>query len=95
MEIVRTPTGLFEMSLSEDESQFVHFAGLVREALNGEWEEKINGLDQTYWDLNVQGEIVTLHREHYLGVSVICHDKPEERAVLERLKQILEASKSE
>lgn len=95
MKISRTPTGLFEMRLSEDESQFTHFAGLVREALNGKWTEKINLLDQTYWDLDVQGEIITLHREHYLGVSVICKDKPDQIAVLDRLKRILEASKPE
>jgi len=95
MKIERTPTGLFEMRLSEDESQFSHFAGLVREALNGKWTEKTNGLDQTYWDLDVQGEIITLHREHYLGVSAFCKDRPKEIAVLERLKRILEASKSE
>ena len=83
------------MQLSDDESQFAHFADLVREALNGKWTEKINGQDQTYWDLDVEGEIITLHREHYLGVSVFCKDRPEKIAVLERLKRILEASKSE
>lgn len=83
------------MRLSDDESQFTHFAGLVRRALNGKWTKKINGLDQTYWDLDVQGEIITLHREHYLGVSVICEDKPDQIAVLDRLKRILEASKPE
>ncbi len=95
MKLERTPTGLIELQLSDDGSQFLHFAELVRKVLNGKWTEKINGLDQTYWDLDVQGQIITLHREHYLGVSVFCKDKPEEKAVLERLKRILESSKSE
>jgi hypothetical protein len=95
MKLERTPTGLIEIQLSDDESQFLHFAELVRKVLKGKWTEKINGLDQTYWDLEVQGQIITLHREHYLGVSVFCKDKPEEIAVLERLKEILEATKSD
>ena len=90
MKLERTSTGQFEMLLSSDESRFIHYAELVRETLNGKWTEKINGLDQSYWDLDVHGAIITLHREHYLGVSVFCNGKPEEIAVLERLKQILE-----
>lgn len=82
------------MQLSKDESQFSHFAALVRKALSGRWTEKIDEQDQTYWDLDAQEGIITLHREHYLGVSVFCKNKPEDLAVLERLKLILEASKS-
>lgn len=34
------------------------------------WSEQIDGLDQSYWDLEVGEASITVHREHYLGVCV-------------------------
>jgi hypothetical protein len=42
--------------------------------------------------LDVQGEKVTVHREHYLGVSVFCDDQPVKISVLERLQSLMEAN---
>jgi hypothetical protein len=90
MRLERTPSGLLEMWLSDDESQFSYFADLIHDALNGKWVEKTSGQDQCYWDLEVEGEIFTVHREHYLGVSIFCEDTPNRTAILERLKRVLE-----
>jgi hypothetical protein len=86
MKIERTDTGLIELRLSEDPEQFVRLAEEVRTKLGGRWTEKIDGLDQSYWDLDVQGIVVTVHREHYLGVSVFGKDEPGRRSVLEKLQ---------
>ncbi len=90
MKIQRTDTGLIELRLSEDPEQFVRLAEEVRTMLGGRWTEKIDGLDQSYWDLEVQGEKITVHREHYLGVSVFSEDSPAKRSLLERLQSVWE-----
>ena len=90
MKIERTDTGLVELRISDDSEQFKHLAEEVRNKLGGRWIEKLDGLDQSYWDLDVQGEKVTVHREHYEGVSVFCDDQPAKISVLERLQTLLE-----
>ena len=91
MKIERTDTGLVELRISDDPEQFKYLAEEVRKKLGGRWIEKLNGLDQSYWDLHVQGEKVTVHREHYLGVSVFCEEQPAKVSVLERLQSLLKA----
>jgi Protein of unknown function (DUF3630) len=86
MKIQRTNAGLIELRISDDPEQFKRLAEEVRKKLDGRWIEKVDGLDQSYWDLEVQGEKVTVHREHYLGVSVFSEDQPAKRSVLERLQ---------
>jgi hypothetical protein len=90
MKIERTDAGLIELRLSDDSEQFIRLAEEVRKKLSGQWIEKVDGLDQSYWDLDVQGEKITVHREHYLGVSVFSDDQPAKRSVLERLQSLLE-----
>src|ERR1043166_9521294 len=92
MKIVRRPTGNFELRISDDSGQFRLLAEKVRKTLGGRWIEKLDGLDQSYWDLDVQGGIVTVHREHYLGVFVFCDDQPAQIRVLERLQSLWEAN---
>ena len=82
---------LVELRISDDPEQFKRLVEDIRKKLGGRWIEKLDGLDQSYWDLDVQGEKVTLHREHYLGVSVFCDDQPAKVSVLERLQSLLEA----
>lgn len=36
--------------------------------------QKVIGLDQAYLDFNINGVIVVLHAEHYLGVSIHVKD---------------------
>lgn len=85
MKIERTDTGLLELRLSVDPEQFKNIADEVRTMLDGRWTDQINGLDQSYWDLDVDGHKITVHREHYLGVSVFCSDEPAKRLLLEQL----------
>ncbi len=89
MKIERTDTGLLELRLSDDPEQFKNLADEVRIKLDGTWVDQINGLDQSYWDLDVAGHKITVHREHYLGVSVFSSDEPSTRSLLERLQNLL------
>ncbi|WP_041522731.1 DUF3630 family protein [Gilvimarinus agarilyticus] len=34
-----------------------------------EFKNRLDGIDQAYWDIEIEGNIFTLHYEHYLGVS--------------------------
>lgn len=85
MKFERTNSGQIEIRLSYDPGQFRRIAEKVRTKLGGEWLARIDGLDQSYWDLNVAGQKITVHREHYLGVSVFSADDPSKRLLLERL----------
>ena len=40
------------------------------------------GIDETDWDLALDGQVLTLHRQHYLGVFLCATDAASE-AVLE------------
>ncbi len=66
---------------------FEKIAKALEYELNGCWIEKINGIDQSYWDLKIGNEIVTLHLEHYLGISAFSDSKN----LLLRVKQIIES----
>jgi hypothetical protein len=84
--IERTPAGRLELRLSDDAERFRSIAETVRATLDGRWLEQVDGPDQSYWDLAVDGRKLTVHREHYLGVSIFCADEPASRALIERLQ---------
>jgi hypothetical protein len=91
MKIERTPTGKAELRLSDDTEQFKSLAEAVRRKLAGKWVERLDDFDRSYWDLDVQGQTITVHREHFLGVSVFCDDEPAKTELLEQLKLSFEA----
>jgi hypothetical protein len=87
MKIEHITADRIELHLSDNPDQFSNIAEIVRVILAGRWTEQIDGLDQSYWDLKVQGTLVTVHREHYLGVSVFCADGMPQRLLLEHLQR--------
>ena len=91
MKLERTSTGKIELRLSDDADRFKALAKAVRAKLGGRWAERLDYFDQSYWDLEVQGKIITVHREHFLGVSVFCDDEPAKTELLERLRLSFEA----
>ncbi len=77
--------GKSELHISSDSSWtlFEKIAEVLERELNGIWVEKTDGIDQRYWDLKIENEILTLHLEHYLGIiafsnskSLLLHAKP-------------------
>jgi len=64
--------GLCEVLISEapDWRLFNNVATLIIKKFQGRLVEKLDGLDQRYWDIEVEGEILTLHSEHYLGITL-------------------------
>jgi hypothetical protein len=68
-----------ELRISEasDWHLFELIALKLEQGLQGIWTQKVDGLDHRYWDLLADGQTLTLHLEHYLGIYLFnaqeCH----------------------
>ncbi|QXH37547.1 DUF3630 family protein [Pseudomonas muyukensis] len=76
-----------EISELTDWKLFENVAQKLEHGLGGYWNEKLDGLDQRYWDLIVGEQTLTLHLEHYLGISVFVPDNADEMA--QRVRALL------
>jgi hypothetical protein len=89
-----TQNGRFEARLSEksDWEVFNQIADSITEEFNGRWIEKVDGLDQRYWDIEIENERLTLHLEHYLGISLFSTKDGDEKAqnLVQRIGNYLE-----
>ncbi|MDR6580080.1 MULTISPECIES: DUF3630 family protein [Pseudomonas] len=63
-----------EVSEEADWKLFEYVARVLEQGLGGCWKERLDGSDQRYWDLLVDEHTLTLHLEHYLGISVVIPD---------------------
>ena len=63
-------------------------ARMLEQGLGGCWIQKLDALDQRYWDLSVDGHTLTVHLAHYLGISVVVPHNADEiaQSVLALLK---------
>ena len=59
-----------EVSDQSDLALFDRVAQRLQARLGGEWIERIDGIDQRYWDLEAGGGKITLHLEHYVGIRI-------------------------
>jgi hypothetical protein len=57
-------------SEASDWNLFNRIADFIAEEFNGHWLEKVDGLEQRYWDIGIENAVLTLHLEHYLGISL-------------------------
>lgn len=64
-------------------SVFTTVTSALQSCLGGTWEDRANGLDQRYWDLRVDGDLLTVHLEHLLGIF-LCFQPGCSRALVER-----------
>ncbi|MBH3362206.1 DUF3630 family protein [Pseudomonas sp. URMO17WK12:I11] len=67
-----------EVSEKANWKLFEGVARVLEEGLGGQWKEKLDGLDQRYWDLLVDEHTLTLHLEHYIGISVLIPDSADD-----------------
>ena len=68
------PAPTIYLSDTSDRALFDRIANELRQALDGTWVVQASGLDQRYWDLKAEGQVVTLHLEHYLGIMLLVDD---------------------
>ena len=80
-----------EVSEEADWTLFEGVARVLEQGLVGCWKERLDGQDQRYWDLYVDEHTLTVHLEHYLGISVVIPDGADDiaRRVCALLKQPL------
>lgn len=77
-----------ELSEQADWQLFDTIAQRLEAGLGGQWTAKLDGLDQRYWDLMVEEQVLTLHLEHYLGISVLVPDNAKE--LTQQVRKLLE-----
>ena len=58
------------LSKSSSGELFTSIAKAIEDQYNIHWLNKLNGLDQRYWDFEIDNLILTLHLEHFLGISL-------------------------
>lgn len=75
------------ISDSADWDLFENLAKIFEKDLGGYWKERLDGADQRYWDLVVEEQVLTLHLEHYLGVSVLIYNSTNKTAY--RVRELL------
>jgi hypothetical protein len=59
-----------ELSADPDWSLFQVIANELVETFQVQWKIQADGLDQRYWDFEYKEVALTLHLEHYLGISI-------------------------
>jgi hypothetical protein len=67
----------FDVAISDD-ADWMLFNGVADAILNkfsGKLVERIDGLDERYWDIEIGGSVVTLHLQHYLGISLFAETR--------------------
>jgi len=82
------------VSKTADWTLFDQLASELKRCTKGHWVAQLDGFDQRYWDLASGTAKVTLHLEHYLGITVYPADgaqaDPDSVALLESAFRILE-----
>ena len=59
-----------ELVRHSDEYIFRLIADELAKAFNAQWKTQLDGFDQRYWDFEYKGISLTLHLEHFLGISI-------------------------
>ena len=61
-----------EITISEhaDRRLFNGVADAILRKFRGKLITRLEGLDERYWDIEIVGVVVTLHLEHYTGISL-------------------------
>ena len=75
-----------------DDSDWMLFNGVAEAILRrfkGKLVERLDGLDERYWDIEIRGRIVTLHLQHYPGIMLF-PEKKEENDLIREIGEYLE-----
>ncbi len=62
------------VSERSDTNLFRSVAESLEAGISGRWTARSNGPDQRYWDYESNGGKITLHIEHYIGISIFPTD---------------------
>ena len=76
-----------ELFRDSDGSVFQLIANELSKVFNVQWKAKIDGSDQRYWDFEFKATELTLHLEHFLGISIYIYKTEPD---FENAKRVLE-----
>ncbi len=82
-----------EIILTEqpDSSLFIRLADGIVSEYKASIIEKLNGLDSVYWDFLVESEIITLHQQTFIGITIFPRDLEKSTAEANRLAEKIAA----
>ncbi|HUT70171.1 MAG TPA: DUF3630 family protein [Desulfatiglandales bacterium] len=63
-----------DLSDLDSDILFRKYANRLKTEFNAKIVEKLDGLDQRYWDFDVDGTIVVLHSDAMAGISIHIED---------------------
>lgn len=66
---IKRANGKEVKTLDLGDFSFDKAASIICSAFNTNFKNKLSGPDQTYWDIEINNVLFTLHYEHYLGVT--------------------------
>ena len=67
-------SGRLSIELGEDGPAFLLYASRLEEICRGRGIQRLDGLDQRYWDYDFGGTTVVLHSDVFAGISVHVED---------------------
>ena len=64
--------GRIEILLSEESSWqlFDAISKVITKKFDVKLVKKLDGVDERYWDFEINGVLICLHLQHYLGISI-------------------------
>ena len=89
----RMADGSLAAWVSNEPSSFAEVCDIVVRQLGGQIREELIDLDQSYVDVEVDGQLITLHSEAFLGVCVLA-TTPETEETVQRVAEYIDAGGS-
>jgi hypothetical protein len=66
----RDASGRLSIDLTADGQMFQIFASRIEGRCGGRRVQQLDGLDQSYWDYDVEGTTVVIHSDTFAGISL-------------------------
>ena len=67
-----------DLSNVDHDNLFQKYAKILETEFNGKIIEKLDGLDQRYWDFDIEGNVVVIHSDSMVGISIHVEDESNE-----------------
>jgi hypothetical protein len=67
-----------DLSNVDHDKLFQKYAKILETEFNGKIIEKLDGLDQRYWDFDIEGNVVVIHSDSMVGISIHVEDESNE-----------------
>jgi hypothetical protein len=87
----RDSSGRLSIGLGDDGPLFLIFASRLEEISKAKCLRQLNGLDQKYWDYEIDGTTVVLHSDVFAGISLNVGDRSKDNLLRRIAAEITES----